>query len=97
MTFIFLRAFLSWHHWVMENKNEKAAAAQKHEVHCCQKAFSLWKKRLWQKVEADQRFQSHIHQMTADVLWHWHSCWQSELLYPSAALVYVREGCSGSG
>uniref|UniRef100_A0A8C8B4N4 Uncharacterized protein n=1 Tax=Otus sunia TaxID=257818 RepID=A0A8C8B4N4_9STRI len=71
------RAFLSWHHWVVENKNRKAAAAAlKHQVHCCQIAFSLWKKRLAQKVEADRRFRHHIHQMTAEALWHWHSYWQ---------------------
>ncbi|XP_064326596.1 uncharacterized protein LOC135316615 [Phalacrocorax carbo] len=70
------RAFLSWHHWVVENKNQKAAAALKYRIHCCQMAFSLWKKRLAQKVEADQRFRRHIHQMTADALWHWHSSWQ---------------------
>lgn len=97
MTFVFLRAFHSWHHWVMENKNRKAAAALKHQVHCCQMAFSLWKKRLAQKVEADQRFRCHIHQMTADALWRWHSCWQSELPHLTAALVSVGEGCCGSG
>ncbi|KAM6240964.1 uncharacterized protein C1orf167 homolog [Porphyrio hochstetteri] len=70
------RAILSWHHWVVERKNRKAAAALNHQVHCCQMAFSLWKKRLAQKVEADRRFLCHIHQMTADVLWRWHSCWQ---------------------
>ncbi|KAM6371535.1 uncharacterized protein C1orf167 homolog isoform 2-T2 [Pluvialis apricaria] len=70
------RAFHSWHHWVMENKNRKAAATLKHEVHCCQMAFSLWKKRLAQKAEADRRFRCRIHQMTADALWRWHSCWQ---------------------
>ncbi|XP_014796819.1 PREDICTED: uncharacterized protein C1orf167 homolog isoform X2 [Calidris pugnax] len=70
------RAFLSWHQWVMENKNQKAAAALKHRVHCCQMAFSLWKRRLAQKVEADRRFRCHVHQMTADALWRWHSCWQ---------------------
>ncbi|XP_055560355.1 uncharacterized protein C1orf167 homolog isoform X1 [Falco cherrug] len=70
------RAFLSWHHWVVENKKRKAAAALKHRVHCCQMAFSLWKKRLAQKVEADQRFRCHIHQITADALQRWHSCWQ---------------------
>ncbi|XP_036252336.1 uncharacterized protein C1orf167 homolog isoform X2 [Molothrus ater] len=70
------RAFLSWHHWVMENKNQEAAAALKHGVHCVQMAFSLWKRRLAQKVEADRRFRCHVHQMTADALWHWHYCWQ---------------------
>ncbi|XP_053818729.1 uncharacterized protein C1orf167 homolog isoform X4 [Vidua chalybeata] len=70
------RAFLSWHHWVMENKNQKAAAALKYGVHCCQMAFSLWKRRLAQKVEVDRRFRCHVHQMAADALWHWHSCWQ---------------------
>ncbi|XP_023796382.1 uncharacterized protein C1orf167 homolog isoform X3 [Cyanistes caeruleus] len=70
------RAFHSWHHWVMENKNQKAAAALKYRVHCSQMAFSLWKTRLAQKVEADRRFRCHIHRMTADALWHWHSCWQ---------------------
>ncbi|XP_050838264.1 uncharacterized protein C1orf167 homolog isoform X3 [Serinus canaria] len=70
------RAFLSWHHWVMENKNQKAAAALKHGVHCVQMAFSLWKRRLAQKVEVDRRFRCHVHQMTADALWHWHSCCQ---------------------
>nr|XP_041576375.1 uncharacterized protein C1orf167 homolog isoform X2 [Taeniopygia guttata] len=71
------RAFLSWHHWVIENKNQKAAAAAlKHGVHYLQMAFSLWKRRLAQKVEVDRRFRCHIHQMTADALWHWHSCWQ---------------------
>ncbi|XP_064253055.1 uncharacterized protein C1orf167 homolog isoform X2 [Passer domesticus] len=70
------RAFLSWHHWVMENKNQKAAAALKHGVHCVQMAFSLWKRRLAQKVEVDRRFRCHVHQMAADALWRWHSCWQ---------------------
>ncbi|XP_075028605.1 uncharacterized protein C1orf167 homolog isoform X2 [Calonectris borealis] len=70
------RAFLSWRHCVVENKNRKAAAALKHQIHCCQMAFSLWKKRLAQKMEADQRFRCHIHQMTADALRRWHSCWQ---------------------
>ncbi|RLV95596.1 hypothetical protein DV515_00012832 [Chloebia gouldiae] len=70
------RAFLSWHHWVTENKNQKAAAALKHGVHYFQMAFSLWKRRLAQKVEVDRRFKWHIHQMTADALWRWHSCWQ---------------------
>ncbi|XP_056364203.1 uncharacterized protein C1orf167 homolog [Oenanthe melanoleuca] len=71
------RAFLSWHQWVMENKNQKAAAAAlKHGVHCCQMAFSLWKRRLAQKVEVERRFRCHVHQMTADALWLWHSCWQ---------------------
>ncbi|XP_049652456.1 uncharacterized protein C1orf167 homolog isoform X1 [Accipiter gentilis] len=70
------RAFLRWYHWVVENKNRIAAAAFKHQVHCCQMAFSLWKKRLAQKVEADRRFRCHIRQMTADALWCWHSCWQ---------------------
>ncbi|XP_058279345.1 uncharacterized protein C1orf167 homolog [Hirundo rustica] len=70
------RAFLSWHHWVMENKNQKAAAARKDGVRCLQMAFSLWKRRLAQKVEVDRRFRCHVHQMTADALWRWHSCWQ---------------------
>ncbi|XP_069730938.1 uncharacterized protein C1orf167 homolog isoform X2 [Phaenicophaeus curvirostris] len=68
------RAFLSWHHWVVENKNRKAAAVLKYQVHCCQMAFSLWKKRLAQKVEADRRFRCRVHQMTADALWRWRSC-----------------------
>ncbi|XP_047923662.2 uncharacterized protein C1orf167 homolog isoform X2 [Anser cygnoides] len=67
------RVFLRWHHWAVENQKQKAAAALKHQVHCCQTAFSLWKKRLVQKVEADQRFRCHIQQMTADALWCWHS------------------------
>ncbi|XP_064028304.1 uncharacterized protein C1orf167 homolog isoform X2 [Pogoniulus pusillus] len=87
------RAFLSWHHWVMENKNKKAAAALKHQVHCCQKAFSLWKKRLLQKVEADQRFQSHIHQMTADALWHWHSCWQRKRAVRELQQQWAQHSC----
>ncbi|XP_038015425.1 uncharacterized protein C1orf167 homolog isoform X2 [Motacilla alba alba] len=71
------RAFLSWHHWVMQNKNQKAAAAAlKHGVPCVQMAFSLWKRRLAQKVEVDRRFRCHVHQMTADALRRWHSCWQ---------------------
>ncbi|OPJ86172.1 hypothetical protein AV530_011340 [Patagioenas fasciata monilis] len=70
------RAFLSWHRWVVENKNRKAAAALEHQVHCCQMTFSLWKKRLAQKVEADRRFRHHVQQITADALWRWHSCWQ---------------------
>ncbi|XP_066059368.1 uncharacterized protein C1orf167 homolog isoform X2 [Chamaea fasciata] len=70
------RAFLSWHHWVMENKNQKAAAALKDRVHCFQMAFSLWKRRLAQKVEVERRFRCHVHQMTADALWRWRSCWQ---------------------
>ncbi|XP_067167221.1 uncharacterized protein C1orf167 homolog isoform X5 [Apteryx mantelli] len=70
------RPFLSWHHWVVENKNQKAAASLKRHVRCCQMAFSLWKKRLFQKVEADRRFRCHIHQTAADTLWHWRSYWQ---------------------
>ncbi|XP_066190431.1 uncharacterized protein C1orf167 homolog isoform X2 [Sylvia atricapilla] len=70
------RAFRSWHHWVMEKKNQKAAAALRDRVHCFQMAFSLWKRRLAQKVEVDRRFRCHVHQMTADALWHWRSCWQ---------------------
>ncbi|TRZ19528.1 hypothetical protein HGM15179_007527 [Zosterops borbonicus] len=70
------RAFLSWHHWVMENKDQKAAAALKDRLHCFQMAFSLWKRRLAQKVEADRRFRCHIHQLTADALWRWRSYWQ---------------------
>ncbi|XP_017935032.2 uncharacterized protein C1orf167 homolog isoform X2 [Manacus vitellinus] len=70
------RAFLSWHQWVVENKNRKAAAALKHGDHCCQMAFSLWKKRMAQKVEVDRRFMCHVHQVTADALKRWHSCWQ---------------------
>lgn len=90
-TFVLLRAFLSWHHWVMENKNQQAAAALRHGVHCSQMAFSLWRRRLAQKVEADRRFRCHVQQMTADALRHWHSCWQSELPHPSASLVSVEE------
>lgn len=96
-TFVLLRAFLSWHHWVMENKNHKAAAALKHGVHCSRMAFSLWKRRLAQKVEVDRRFRCHVHQMTARALWHWHSCWQSELPHPTASVVSIEEGGSGSG
>ncbi|XP_063273501.1 uncharacterized protein C1orf167 homolog [Prinia subflava] len=70
------RAFLSWHHRLMENKNQKAAAALKDEVHSLQMAFSLWKRRLAQKVEVDRRFRCRVHQMTADALWHWRSCWE---------------------
>lgn len=96
-TFVFLRAFFSWHHWVVENKNRKAAAALEHRVHCCQMTFSLWKKRLAQKVEADRRFRRHIQQITADALWRWHSCWQSELPHLPAALVSAGQGCCGNG
>ncbi|XP_042739233.1 uncharacterized protein C1orf167 homolog [Lagopus leucura] len=67
------RAFLRWHHWAAENKNQKVAAALKYQLNCCRMVFSLWKKRLAQKVEADQRFRSHLHQMTADALRRWHS------------------------
>lgn len=96
-TFVLLRAFLSWHHWVMENKNQQAAAALRHGLHCSQMAFSLWRRRLAQKVEADRRFRCHVQQMTADALRHWHSCWQSELPHPSASLVSVEERSSGNG
>ncbi|XP_035200342.1 uncharacterized protein C1orf167 homolog [Oxyura jamaicensis] len=67
------RVFLRWHHRAVENQKQNAAAAFKHQVHCCQMTFSLWKRRLVQKVEADQRFRCHIQQMTADALWRWHS------------------------
>ncbi|XP_068771868.1 uncharacterized protein C1orf167 homolog isoform X2 [Struthio camelus] len=70
------RPFLSWHHWVVENKNRKAAASLKHHIRCCQMAFQLWKKRLSQKVEADRRFKCHVHQTAADTLSRWHFCWQ---------------------
>lgn len=70
----------------MENKDQKAAAALKDRLHCFQMAFSLWKRRLAQKVEADRRFRCHIHQLTADALWRWRSYWQSELPHPTAAL-----------
>ncbi|XP_010223154.1 PREDICTED: uncharacterized protein LOC104577393 [Tinamus guttatus] len=43
------RPFLSWHHWVVETKNRKAAASINHHIHCCQMVFNLWKKRLSQK------------------------------------------------
>lgn len=81
----------------MENKNQKAAAALKDRGHCFQMAFSLWKRRLAQKVEVDRRFRCHIHQMAADALWRWRSCWQSELPHPTAPLVSVEERSSGSG
>ncbi|XP_051493263.1 uncharacterized protein C1orf167 homolog [Apus apus] len=87
------RVFLSWHHWVVENKNRKAAAALKHGVHCCQVAFSLWKKRLAQKVEADRRFRCHIHQMTADALWHWHSCWQRKCAERDLQQQWAQHSC----
>ncbi|XP_015737839.1 uncharacterized protein C1orf167 homolog isoform X2 [Coturnix japonica] len=67
------RAFLIWHRWAAENKNQKVAAALKYQLNCCRMAFSLWKKRLAQKLEADQRFRCHLHQMTADALQRWHS------------------------
>ncbi|XP_071431789.1 uncharacterized protein C1orf167 homolog [Pithys albifrons albifrons] len=70
------RAFLSWRHWVMESKSQEAAAALRHGGHRCQVAFSLWRRRLAQKVEADWRFRCHMHQITADALRHWHSSWQ---------------------
>ncbi|XP_068014545.1 uncharacterized protein C1orf167 homolog [Melanerpes formicivorus] len=87
------RAFFSWHNWVMENKNQKAAAALKHRVHCCQKAFSLWKKRLVQKVEAEQRFQRHIHQTTAYALWYWRSCWQRKRAVRELQQQWVQRSC----
>ncbi|XP_050765618.1 uncharacterized protein C1orf167 homolog [Gymnogyps californianus] len=87
------RAFLSWYHWVMENKNRNATAALKHRVHCCQMAFSLWKKRLAQKVEADQRFRCHIHQMTGDALWRWHSCWQRKRAVRELQQRWVQHSC----
>lgn len=67
------RAFLRWHRWAAENKNQEVVAALKYQFNCCWMAFSLWKKRLAQKVEADQRFRCHLHQMTAGALLHWHS------------------------
>ncbi|XP_024998335.2 uncharacterized protein C1orf167 homolog isoform X2 [Gallus gallus] len=67
------RAFLRWHRWAAENKNQEVVAALKYQFNCCRMAFSLWKKRLAQKVEADQRFRCHLHQMTAGALLHWHS------------------------
>ncbi|XP_030363504.1 uncharacterized protein C1orf167 homolog isoform X2 [Strigops habroptila] len=88
------RAFLSWHHWAMENKNRKAAAAAlKHEVHCCQMAFGLWKKRLAQKVEADRRFRCHIHQMTADALWRWRSRWQRKCAVRELQQQWTQHSC----
>ncbi|XP_030319289.1 uncharacterized protein C1orf167 homolog [Calypte anna] len=87
------RAFFSWHHWVVENKTQKAAAALKHRVHCCQVAFSLWKKRLAQKVEAEQRFRCHIHQMTAAALWHWHSCWQRKRAMKELQQQWAQHSC----
>lgn len=96
VTSVFLRVFLRWHHKAVENKKQNAAATLKHQVHCCQMAFSLWKRRLVQKVEADQRFGCHIQQMTADALWRWHSYCQSELPHPAAALLSVWEHC-GNG
>ncbi|KAM4758614.1 uncharacterized protein C1orf167 homolog [Cyanocitta cristata] len=87
------RAFLSWHHWIMENKNQKAAAALKHGVHCFQMAFSLWKRRLAQKVEVDQRFRCHVHQMTADALWRWHSCWQRRCVLRELQQQWAQHSC----
>ncbi|XP_061203994.1 uncharacterized protein C1orf167 homolog isoform X2 [Neopsephotus bourkii] len=88
------RAFLSWHNWTMENRNRKAAAAAlKHEVHCLQVVFSLWKKRLVQKVEADQRFRCHIHQTTADALWHWRSCWQRKRALRELQQQWTQHSC----
>lgn len=89
MIFAFLRAFLRWHRWAVENKNQKVAAALKYQFNCCRMAFSLWKKRLAQKVEADQRFRCYLHQMTADALRRWHSYCQSKLLHPTAAFASV--------
>ncbi|XP_062459836.1 uncharacterized protein C1orf167 homolog [Pezoporus occidentalis] len=86
------RAFLSWHHWTVENRNRKAAAL-KHEVHCCQVAFSLWKKRLVQKVEADRRFRCHIRQMTADALWRWRSCWQRKRAVRELQQQWAQHSC----
>ncbi|XP_032863722.2 uncharacterized protein C1orf167 homolog isoform X2 [Tyto alba] len=88
------RAFLSWHHWTVENKNQKAAsAALKHQVHCCQMAFSLWKKRLAQKVESDRRFRCHIHQMTAGALWHWCSYWQRKRAVRELQQQWAQHSC----
>ncbi|XP_071623337.1 uncharacterized protein C1orf167 homolog isoform X2 [Heliangelus exortis] len=87
------RAFFSWHHWVVENKTQKAAAALKHRVHCCRVAFSLWKRRLAQKVEAEQRFRCHIHQMTAAALWHWHSCWQRKCAMKELQQQWAQHSC----
>ncbi|XP_053941788.1 uncharacterized protein C1orf167 homolog isoform X2 [Cuculus canorus] len=87
------RAFLSWHHWVVENKNRKAAAALKYQVHCCQMVFSLWKKRLAQKVEADQRFRCHVHQITADALWRWHSCCERKRVMRELQQQWAQHSC----
>lgn len=89
MIFAFLRAFLRWHRWAAENKNQEVVAALKYQFNCCRMAFSLWKKRLAQKVEADQRFRCHLHQMTAGALLHWHSYCQSKLHHPTAAFASV--------
>ncbi|XP_067167218.1 uncharacterized protein C1orf167 homolog isoform X2 [Apteryx mantelli] len=87
------RPFLSWHHWVVENKNQKAAASLKRHVRCCQMAFSLWKKRLFQKVEADRRFRCHIHQTAADTLWHWRSYWQRNCAMRELQQQWAQHSC----
>ncbi|XP_021273332.1 uncharacterized protein C1orf167 homolog isoform X2 [Numida meleagris] len=87
------RAFLRWQHWAVENKNQKAAAALKYQFNRCQMAFSLWKKRLAQKVEADQRFRSHIHQMTADALWRWHSYCQRKCAMRELQQRWAQHSC----
>ncbi|XP_030918202.1 uncharacterized protein C1orf167 homolog [Geospiza fortis] len=74
------RAFLSWHHWVMENKSQEAAAALKHGVHCVQMAFSLWKRRLAQKVEVDQRFRWKRALRELQQQWAWHRCQEKKRL-----------------
>ncbi|XP_064381686.1 uncharacterized protein C1orf167 homolog isoform X1 [Dromaius novaehollandiae] len=87
------RPFLSWHHWVVENKNRKAAASLKRHIRCCQMAFSLWKKRLSQKVEADRRFRCHVHQTAADTLWRWRSCWQRNRAMRALQQQWAQHSC----
>ncbi|XP_062449491.1 uncharacterized protein C1orf167 homolog [Rhea pennata] len=87
------RPFLSWHHWVVEKKNRKAAASLKRHVHCSRMAFSLWKKRLSQKMEAERRFRCHVHQTAADTLWRWHSFWQRNCAMRELQQQWAQHSC----
>nr|XP_034492613.1 LOW QUALITY PROTEIN: uncharacterized protein C1orf167 homolog [Marmota flaviventris] len=72
------RVLLSWSHWTTAQGARRELAAHRAWERSCRTALGLWRQRLAQWQEAEQRAQERGRGLAREALRCWHSCWQRQ-------------------
>lgn len=69
---------LGWSHWATAHGARRELAARWAWDRSCRATLGVWRQRLAQWQEAEQRARERGQRLVRDALHHWHACWHSE-------------------